>query len=51
MKLRKNLVDRALRGGSYMNKPSYLRNTNRNRYSPLSRYWFSGFRFVVRGQK
>jgi hypothetical protein len=50
MKLRKNSVNHVLRGGSYdVGVNWFLRVTFRFRNLPVGRYWFGGFRFVVRG--
>jgi formylglycine-generating enzyme required for sulfatase activity len=41
--------ERVLRGGSWMNDPTYLRTTSRNRYDADVRYPANGFR-VARPQ-
>jgi len=54
MKLRKNRVSRVLRGGNYdrfMGNVRYLRVISRDWERPVDRWWYIGFRFVVRGQK
>lgn len=51
MKLRKNIVDRVLRGGAYFNVVRDLRVILRDWDLPGSRDGLDGFRFVIRGKK
>ena len=51
MKLRKNSVDRLLRGGCYVSDSGFLRVSFRNWLKPEYRGRAYGFRFVVRRQK
>jgi formylglycine-generating enzyme required for sulfatase activity len=39
---------RVLRGGSWINYPDNTRAANRNRYNPVDRYYYIGFRVVRR---
>ena len=50
MRAKKNsvVVNRVLRGGSVDYGPGGLRSSIRNWYTPENRFWYFGFRIVVR---